>query len=319
MEKSRIICADAVEGLKQIADNTVRTCITSPPYYGLRDYGMDGQIGIEPTPEAFIERLVAVFREVKRVLKDDGTLWVNISDSYATHASASKEYSHNFRQADVAADNGIGTMKKPTAHSMGLKEKDMIGIPWMLAFALRADGWYLRSDIIWRKTNGLPEPVKDRPAKGYEHIFLLAKSHKYFYDADAVKQPCCAETMARYGRAHSTSNKHALFTTQPINSKSTESISEDRKTKNMKDVWDIPTNSYRVDAHFAMFPEKLVEPCILAGSEVGDFVLDPFFGSGTTGAVAKRLGRKYIGVELNPEYAKLAQQRIDSAPFYSKV
>lgn len=286
MLESRIICADAVEGLRSLPDSSISMCVTSPPYYGLRDYGSDQQIGTEETPAAYIERLVAVFREVRRVLREDGTLWVNIADCYAGSGKAVWD---------------------------GIKPKDMIGIPWMLAFALRADGWYLRSDIIWNKINCLPESVRDRPTKSYEHIFLLSKSPRYFFDADAIKEPITEESRKRYQRGRSEGSKYGVFSgDQSINGSDYGERMRGQKLRNKRDIWHISTNSYRMDGHFAMFPAKLVEPCILAGSQEGGIVLDPFFGSGTTGAVAKRLGRRFIGIDLNPDYCRMAQQRIDA-------
>ena len=286
MLESRIICADAVEGLRSLPDSSISMCVTSPPYYGLRDYGSDQQIGTEETPAAYIERLVGVFREVRRVLREDGTLWVNIADCYAGSGKAVWD---------------------------GIKPKDMIGIPWMLAFALRADGWYLRSDIIWNKINCLPESVRDRPTKSYEHIFLLSRSPRYFFDADAIKEPITEESRKRYQRGRSEGSKYGVFSgDQSINGSDYGERMRGQKLRNKRDIWHISTNSYRMDGHFAMFPEKLVEPCILAGSQEGGIVLDPFFGSGTTGAVAKRLGRRFIGIDLNPDYCRMAQQRIDA-------
>lgn len=286
MLESRLICADAVEGLRSLPDSSISMCVTSPPYYGLRDYGSDQQIGTEETPAAYIERLVGVFREVRRVLREDGTLWVNIADCYAGSGKAVWD---------------------------GIKPKDMIGIPWMLAFALRADGWYLRSDIIWNKINCLPESVRDRPTKSYEHIFLLSRSPRYFFDADAIKEPITEESRKRYQRGRSEGSKYGVFSgDQSINGSDYGERMRGQKLRNKRDIWHISTNSYRMDGHFAMFPEKLVEPCILAGSQEGGIVLDPFFGSGTTGAVAKRLGRRFIGIDLNPDYCRMAQQRIDA-------
>ena len=286
MLESRIICADAVEGLRSLPDSSISMCVTSPPYYGLRDYGSDQQIGTEETPAAYIERLVGVFREVRRVLREDGTLWVNIADCYAGSGKAIWD---------------------------GIKPKDMIGIPWMLAFALRVDGWYLRRDIIWNKINCLPESVRDRPTKSYEHIFLLSRSPRYFFDADAIKEPITEESRKRYQRGRSEGSKYGVFSgDQSINGSDYGERMRGQKLRNKRDIWHISTNSYRMDGHFAMFPEKLVEPCILAGSQEGGIVLDPFFGSGTTGAVAKRLGRRFIGIDLNPDYCRMAQQRIDA-------
>lgn len=237
-----------------LANKCVHTIVTSPPYYGLRDYGVGGQIGLEVTPDAYIANLVEVFRECKRILRDDGTLWVNIGDSYATHASGSKNHSHNFRSPEVAAENGIGTINKPTAKTMGMKEKDLIGIPWMLAFALRADGWYLRQDIIWAKPNPMPESVKDRCTKSHEYIFLLSKSAKYYYDNEAVKEP--VENMGK-PRAFS----------KPGNGDRNDvgRIYEPQSTRNKRDVWTVTTKPYK-GAHYATFNPDLIKPCILAGA-----------------------------------------------------
>ena len=307
---SRIICADAAAGLKTLPSESVRMCVTSPPYYGLRDYGTDGQIGIEQTPQEYIERLVEVFAEVYRVLKPDGTLWVNISDSYAGSGKGIglREEENEKGRPIYDKDNQVFQMPKRWEK---IKPKDMIGIPWMLAFALREFGYYLRSDIIWHKINGLPENVKDRPAKSYEHIFLLTKSPKYYYDYKAIQEPIKEVTAARYTRGRSGKAKYSgAQASQGIDRKTDAVTDESRRFKRKRDVWEVSTNTYRMDEHFAMYPEKLIEPCILAGSKAGDIVLDPFFGSGTTGAVAKRLGREYIGIELNPKYCEKAAERI---------
>lgn len=281
---SKIICADAAAGLKSLPPDSARMCVTSPPYYGLRDYGADGQIGIEQTPQEYIARLVEVFAEVYRVLKPDGTLWLNIGDMYSNRTR--------------------GT----------IKQKDLIGIPWTLAFALRENGWYLRSDIIWHKTNALPESVKDRPTRCYEHVFLLSKSPKYYYDYKAIQEPVKTVTAARYTRGRSGKAKYSdTKMSQGIDRKTDAVTEETRKHKRKRDVWEVSTNTFRMNEHFAMYPEKLIEPCILAGSTKGDTVLDPFFGSGTTGAAAKRLGREYIGIELNPKFCEKAYARIENA------
>lgn len=308
---STIICADAAAGLKTLPSESVRMCVTSPPYYGLRDYGENGQIGTEQTPQEYIARLMEVFAEVHRVLKPDGTLWVNISDSYAGSGKGiglTEEENEKDRPI-YGKNNDVFRMPKRWE---SIKPKDMIGIPWMLAFALRDFGYYLRSDIIWHKINSLPESVKDRPAKSYEHIFLLAKSPKYYYDYKAIQEPIKAVTAARYTRGRSGKAKYSETTMgQGIDRKTDAVTDASRQFKRKRDVWEVSTNTFRMDEHFAMYPEKLIEPCILAGSEKGDTVLDPFFGSGTTGAVAKRLGRDYIGIELNPKYCVKAEKRIE--------
>lgn len=317
---NKIICANAVAGLRQIPDDSVFVCVTSPPYYGLRDYGADDQIGVEQTPEEYIGRLVEVFREVKRVLREDGTLWVNIADSYAgsgkgawekalTEQNESKQIYH------MGSSNLCTHMPK---RWNGIKPKDMIGIPWMLAFALREDGWYLRSDIIWQKINCMPENVKDRPTKSYEHIFLLSKSAKYYYDTEAIAEPLKPCSIERYKRGRSDHTEYKGFNgNQAINKERKRGQACKKMTRNKRDVWSVSTNSYRMDSHFAMYPERLIEPCILAGSPIGGIVLDPFFGSGTTGVTAKRLGREYIGIDLNPDYCRLAKERIDKVSAYA--
>lgn len=316
---SRIICADAAAGLKTIPPESIQMCVTSPPYYGLRDYGTEGQIGIEQTPKEYIERLVEVFAEVYRVLKPEGTLWVNISDSYSSKSGKGIGLTEEGNEKDrpiYGKDNQLFQMPEKRGK---IKSKDMIGIPWMLAFALRDFGYYLRSDIIWHKINSLPESVKDRPAKSYEHIFLLSKSPKYYYDYRAIHEPIKAATAARYTRGRLGKAKYSgTEVSQGIDRKTDAVTDERRKYKRKRDVWEVSTNTYRLDEHFAMFPEKLIEPCILAGSKEGDTVLDPFFGSGTTGAVAKRLGREYIGIELNPKYCKKAEERIEKPEMEKK-
>lgn len=306
---SSILCGNAVTVLKTLSQGIADMCVTSPPYYGLRDYGEAEQIGIERTPDEYIARLVEVFDEVYRVLKDDGTLWLNIGDSYA---GSGKGFglSENYNEKDrplYAKDSGVHSMPKKWE---GIKPKDLIGIPWMLAFALRARGWYLRSDIIWFKTNCLPESAKDRPTKCHEHIFLLAKSPKYFFDYKAIQEPIKEVSRERYKRGRSANGKYAKGT-QGISHERDNSLGFDQMYRRKRDVWEVSTNTYKMDEHFAMFPEWLIEPCVLAGSKKGGIVLDPFFGSGTTGAVAKRLGREFIGIDLNERYLEKAKERID--------
>lgn len=261
----------AVDGVR------VQTCVTSPPYFGLRDYGHEGQIGLEQTPEQYIEAMVEVFRCVKDVLADDGTLWLNIGDSYAGSGKGRNADGTHQEGGKQGTNKGtiLGSLVKTSAPEC--KPKDLIGIPWMLAFALRADGWYLRQDIIWHKPNPMPESVKDRCTKSHEYIFLLSKSQKYLFDSQAMEE-----------------------------------VANDGGKKNRRSVWTIPTRPYK-GAHFAVFPTALIEPCILAGSRPGDIVLDPFMGSGTTAAVALQHGRQYLGCELNPEYGQLQQERINKA------
>lgn len=312
---NRIICADAVAGLKTLPSDSAFCCITSPPYYGLRDYGTEGQIGIEKTPQEYIKRLVEVFREVRRVLRPDGTLWVNIADSYAGSGKGvwnkSTEEKKQVSKQSSHVDSGTAISAMPHVWN-GIKPKDLIGIPWMLAFALRSDGWYLRSDIIWHKTNGMPENIQDRPTKSYEHIFLFSRSPQYYYDRKAIMEPYTVGSVERAKRGRSGHTKYANIDRQPINQVREIRDEVPSVMRNKRDVWSVSTNSYRMNGHFAMYPERLIEPCILAGSPVDGIVLDPFFGSGTTGAAAKRLGRKYIGIELNSSYCEMARKRIDA-------
>ena len=291
----------AAEGIR------VQTCVTSPPYFGLRDYGVDGQIGLEDTPEAYVARLVEVFREVRRVLRDDGTLWLNIGDSYAANRSYQVESTKGGAKHGPGQAAGGKGSKVPD----GLKPKDLIGIPWMLAFALRADGWYLRQDIIWHKPNPMPESVRDRCTKAHEYVFLLSKSERYLFDADAVKE----ESKTPWSSARGFSEKGQSARSAGIDGhrNGAGAHSDELKTgRNRRSVWTVPTRPYK-GAHFATFPPALIEPCILAGSRPGDFVLDPFMGSGTTAQVALQRGRRYLGCELNPEYEELQQQRLLSA------
>ena len=304
---------DALKALRRLPDESVHCCVTSPPYYALRDYGVEGQIGREGTPEEYIARLTEVFSEVRRVLRSDGTLWLNISDTYVgkgNQESAVDPRQHTGRAERIITRNRI--MK-------GYKAKDMIGIPWMLAFALRSDGWYLRSDIIWRKGNTMPESCKDRPTRCYEHIFLLTKSRTYYYDAGAIAEPIAPTSIARYkrgcGRGKYADTVPGQRNAQSMNRERTGPYYANRPEptmRNKRDVWDINTVSYR-GGHFAAYPPKLAETCILAGCPAGGTVLDPFFGSGTTGMAAKKLARHYIGIELNAEYCGLARKRIEEA------
>ncbi len=286
---------DARTALKDLPDKSVQTCITSPPYFGLRDYGHDAQIGLEPTLEKYIEEILKVTQEIWRVLKDDGTFWLNIGDSYS---SGWRLTTPN----DSLRTHDGNTVRAPVLD--GTKPKDLIGIPWLMAFALRDDGWYLRSDIIWSKTNIRPESVTDRPTKSHEYIFLLTKSEHYYYDHEAIKEKA---EMNRWGGD------------KPMNMDNTKDVDNQfagltrprsmlYETRNKRSVWTINTTPYK-DAHFATFPEEIPRLCILAGSKAGDTILDPFAGSGTTGKVAVELGRKAILCELNPDYRKLIEKR----------
>lgn len=276
-----ILIGDCLTLLRNMPDQSVHCCVTSPPYWGQRDYGNELQIGQEPTPDAFVASLVGVFAEVRRVLRDDGTLWLNLGDSYAANRGGTSMPAETLAggvsgrgaiDAKRGRESGYTPHRDPAAH--GLKHKDLIGIPWRVAFALQAAGWYLRQDIIWHKPAPMPESVRDRCTKAHEYLFLLAKSERYYYDAAAIAEPA------------------------------------DTGTRNRRDVWSMQTQPF-AGAHFAVMPEALVEPCILAGCPVGGTVLDPFAGSGTVGVVAAKQGRKFIGCELNPEYAAIAVDRIE--------
>lgn len=288
---------DCLEVMRGMPDEYVHTCVTSPPYFGLRDYGVDGQIGLESRPEEYVERLVEVFREVRRLLRDDGTLWLNIGDSYNGSGGAGGDYS----------PGGLkdGQPRYPGRRIANLKPKDLIGIPWMLAFALRDDGWYLRSDIIWAKNNCMPESVTDRPTKAHEYIFLLSKSRQYYYDADAIREPYTEERAGKVvGRA-----VHDSSIARGGDLSNIGGYPKTHDGRNKRSVWAVNTVPYG-GAHFAVFPVALIEPCILAGAPVDGVVLDPFVGSGTTAVACMRLKRKCVGIELNPEYLELARKRI---------
>ena len=299
--RNTILYGDCRNTLKQF-DEQARTCVTSPPYYGLRNYGNEeNQIGQENTPEEFIDQLVSVFKEVRNVLTDDGTLWVNLGDSYYNYRPGKGQ---SYPKQSVSKTNqDLPTQCNKRGNKLeGLKEKDLIGIPWMFAFAMRSDGWYLRQDIIWHKPNPMPESVKDRCTKSHEYIFLLSKNKKYYYDNEAIKEPVKQDwgtrnrTNGKYHNSGSGLSPHSGLTK-----------SYDRKNK--RDVWSITNKPYK-GSHFAVFPPDLITPCILAGSEKGDIILDPFMGSGTTAMVAKQLGRDYIGCELHEEYSNLIDQRV---------
>jgi len=284
LTRPKILNGDVRQVLSELEPESVQCVVTSPPYWGMRDYGTEGQLGLEETPEKFVENMVEVFREVKRVLKKDGTVWMNLGDTYGKQVgkgfNTHEEDGTGNRVTEMQEKHGDIKVKT------GLPDKSLVGIPWRVALALQADGWVLRSDIIWHKPNPMPESVKDRPTKSHEYIFLLTKSKKYYYDYEAIK----------------------------------EFSKIDGRAKNKRTVWSIPTQAYP-EAHFATFPEEIPEVCIKAGTKLGDVVLDPFAGSGTTCAVASRLGRNSIGIELNKEYFKLARKRckVDSESLYKYV
>lgn len=328
MKTNEIYNEDCISGLRKLPDESVDCCVTSPPYYALRDYGVDGQIGLESTPEEYIGKLVDVFREVKRVLRKDGTLWVNIGDSY----NGNKVGNTNEKWKSVNTE----TFEKKIWS--GAKEKDLIGIPFMLAFALRADGWYLRQDIIWHKPNPMPESVTDRCTKSHEYIFLLSKSPNYYFDYEAIQEEASGydgrkDTIMKGSKKYDCSivpesnvqnmakNGHERWKFKNLADKGQRpnTMHERRAAgeqdilypvRNKRDVWSVPTKAYK-EAHFAMFPEKLIVDCIKAGSRENGVVLDPFMGGGTTAVVARKLNRQYIGFELNPEYVKIANNRLN--------
>ena len=297
--KDTILFGDCRETLKQF-DEKARVCVTSPPYYGLRDYGGENnQIGMEQTPEDYVEEMVKVFRLVRDNLTDDGTLWLNIGDSYYNYRSDG-----NYPKQTVSKTRQDLPTKTPVRGNKleGYKSKDLIGIPWMLAFALRKDGWYLRQDIIWHKPNPMPESVKDRCTKAHEYIFLLSKNKNYYYNNEAIKEPVKQD----WGTRDRTNGKyHNEGTGLQPHSGLTKSYTK----KNKRSVWSVTKKPYK-GAHFATFPPELIEPCIKAGSEVGDIILDPFMGSGTTAMVSKMLDRYYIGCELHEDYGNLIQERV---------
>ena len=304
---NRIEFGDCRETMRRWAEQGVKAqmCVTSPPYFGLRDYGVDGQIGLEQTPDQYVTAMVEVFRCVRDVLADDGVVWLNIGDSYAANRSYQVPSTKGGpKHSDSQSAGGKGS-RVPD----GLKQKDLIGIPWMIAFALRADGWYLRQDIIWHKPNPMPESVRDRCTKAHEYVFLLSKSDRYFFDSEAMKEPAVSEKPA--------GNKtHKYVGTGDTKNATKEGLVKlagvEFQTRNRRSVWTIATKPYK-GAHFATFPPALIEPCVLAGSRVGDVVLDPFMGSGTTAQVALQHGRQYLGCELNAAYKALQDERIAKA------
>lgn len=327
IEKNTIINGNSLEVLKSLPDNSIDCCVTSPPYYALRDYGCDGQIGLEETPEKYIESLCDVFSEVRRVLTPEGTLWLNIGDSYNGNKVGNTEVVKNKK---VSESNDFH--KKLWS---GAKPKDLIGIPWMLAFALRSQGWYLRQDIIWQKPNPMPESVTDRCTKSHEYIFLLSKSQRYYFDYEAIQEPCADQSRTNYACGNRTNGinkdrndndfgersknwkprtKNCQYDGQKPNSfhLSRENGEPDKEyyVRNKRDVWSVNVKPCS-EAHFATYPFELIKPCILAGCPENGIVLDPFMGSGTTAIVARSLNRNYLGVELNPEYIKIAHKRLE--------
>lgn len=302
-----IIQGDCLEVLNTLDDTSIDCCVTSPPYWGLRDYGIEGQLGLENTPEEYIGKLVSIFREVRRVLKDEGTLWLNLGDSYAGSNSAGIEDN----KAAGKGSRKTVIKERPNKVVKGLKPKDLVGIPWRVAFALQADGWYLRSDIIWHKPNPMPESVRDRPTKAHEYIFLMSKSSRYYYDQDSVREKYI-EPINRWGGQHirNVKNKSSWDEATGQLTYRQRNMRPNSKGRNKRTVWTVSTKPFR-EAHFATFPPDLIEPCILAGCPTGGLVLDPFFGAGTTGLVAMKAGRHFIGIELNEEYIEIAKKRLN--------
>jgi len=325
-----ILQGDCREVLATLPEGSVNCCVTSPPYWGLRDYGVDGQIGLEQTPDDYVSQMVAVFREVRRVLKDDGTLWLNLGDSYANVGKHGGSTGGKHVSA-LHGDTGVGRSRKNYGD---LKGKDLVGIPWMVAFALRADGWWLRGDHVWGKPNGMPESVEDRPGRSHEYVFQLAKSERYYYDVKAVRTAPKASTVTRLaqdvenqagseranggGKTNGTmkavrktdkqrghTRRHAGFNDRWDAMEKTE---QQEDGANLRSIWWIPPAQCK-ESHFAVMPERVAQICILAGCPDGGTVLDPFFGSGTTGKVAEKQGCNCIGIELNPAYAGLAKRR----------
>lgn len=307
MINNNILIGDCRDSLRNLPDGFFNTCITSPPYFGLRDYGVDGQIGLEQTPDEFVEQLVSVFREVWRVLRDDGTLWLNLGDSYA--GSGKGQWNGGSSDPKNKKTQGM-SLKTQKPSDINLKPKDLIGIPWRVAFALQADGWYLRQDIVWSKSNPMPESVRDRCTKSHEYIFLLTKNKRYHYDHEVIKEPLAASSIPRL-KQNLESQTGTTRANGGAKTNGNFKASGDVKSgkRNKRSVWTVTTKPYK-GSHFATFPHDLIEPCVLAGCPKDGWVLDPFLGSGTTAIVAERHNRNWVGCELNPEYAQLATDRI---------
>ncbi len=328
-----VFLSDALKALRSLPEKSVDCCVTSPPYYRLRDYGVDGQIGLEETPAEYISKLVEVFREVRRVLKDYGTLWLNMGDSYAGSGKGRNADGTPCKGNSISREENVkfgGIL--PAARHLEFKHKDLMGIPWELALALRKDGWYLRQDIIWYKPNCMPESVKDRCTRSHEYIFLLSKSEKYYFDYEMIREPAVGfdnsppagsrgtlTPNSRRRKGNSRTFRGGVYTNNRAyeNSADMARISHGNTEnvtglRNKRDVWIVSTRGCK-EAHFATFPEKLIEPCILAGCPAGGTVLDPFAGSGTTGVVANRHARNFIGIELNPDYCKIMERRLEEA------
>lgn len=332
-DRLTILQGDCRGVLQTLPEKSVQCCVTSPPYWGLRDYGVDGQIGLEPTPAEYVAKMTSVFHQVWRVLADDGTLWLNLGDSYAAQRGGTcmpaETLAGGLNGKSPDRERGRLTSGKQAhrdARKIGLKHKDLIGIPWRVAFALQLYGWTLRSDIIWSKPNPMPESVTDRPTKAHEYIFLLTKSERYYYDHEAVKElAICGhngssftseydqETKTGLGSKPRPSQKRGEFNGKTEDMPGRNAFRAVTETRNKRSVWTVPSAPYS-GAHFATYPPDLIKPCIMAGSRIGDTVLDPFGGSGTTGQVALELGRKAVLIELNPAYVELIEQRTHVTP-----
>jgi DNA modification methylase len=304
-----ILLGDSLEVLKTLEPNSVDAVVTSPPYWGLRDYGMPGQIGLEKTPGEYVAKMVEVFREVRRVLSDNGTLWLNLGDSYAQGGSGGASPKSTLQgytgpHVKLAQMQGRSISRRAPE---GLKPKDLVGIPWRVAFALQADGWYLRQDIIWHKPNPMPESVRDRCTKSHEYIFLLTKSKRYFFNSEAIQEPSVDKKGCGNKRGYEVPGQRSGKNSNLGGSLHKIPV---REKRNRRSVWTVTTKPFK-GAHFATFPMDLIEPCVLAGSRLGGTVLDPFFGSGTVGVVAKKHGREFIGIEMNAEYVEIAKKRCE--------
>lgn len=324
----RLIEGDCRDVLRTLPDESVHCVVTSPPYFRLRDYGVNGQIGLEPTPDDYVAEMVAVFREVRRVLRSDGTLWLNLGDSYAGSGRGGNPAESQHRKQATNTGKPVWRKDNPDKNKgfsnrdgigwvNGLKPKDLIGIPWRVAFALQADGWWLRQDIIWSKPNPMPESVTDRCTKAHEYLFLLTKAERYFFDAGAIAEPFADERFGASGVRPGVRQKYAESATRGGDQGLEKFNGSGRAGRNKRSVWTVNSHPFP-DAHFATFPPALIEPCIKAGCPEGGTVLDPFGGAGTTGLVADRLGRNAILIELNPEYAAMAVRRIKGdAPLFA--
>jgi len=323
-QQARLLTGDALERLRALPRGHAQTCVTSPPYWGLRDYGEEGQLGLEETPEEYVQNLVEVFREVRRVLNEDGTLWLVIGDSYSSGGAGPPSGSSTL--SGNGHDGGgpkLHKTNKVKRRAPSLPEKNLLGIPWRVALALQQEGWYVRSDIIWDKGYAMPESVTDRPTSSHEHIFLLAKSKRYYYDADAIREDSVSDKQRehnqRYAREYDATTE-AADSKQPDNTNNVGIHARPGKPgRNKPDVWTVTTKPFP-EAHFAACPPALIEPCILAGSAEGDLVLDPFSGAGTTGLVALAKGRDFVGIDISRDYCEMAADRIRSdAPLCNNV